>query len=114
MSARPDVALAAVCRREVASIAASVTWQTVVEHPAWESVHALPVVDEAGRFVGVIRYKTARDLQRRRAGDALTDRGQQTAAALGEVFGLGLRGMFQWPDLGAAAGSGERGPRWDR
>ena len=108
MGARPDVSLASVCTRNVASIAASATWQTVVGHPAWGSVHALPVVDQAGRFVGVIRYETARDLERRRAGDALTDHSQQTAAALGEVFGLGLRGMFQWPASEAAASSGER------
>ena len=108
MAARPDVSLASACTRNVASIAASATWQTVVGHPAWGSVHALPVVDQAGRFVGVIRYETARDLERRRAGDALTDHSQQTAAALGEVFGLGLRGMFQWPASEAAASSGER------
>ena len=108
MAARPDVSLASACTRNVASIAASATWQTVVGHPAWGSVHALPVVDQAGRFVGVIRYETARDLERRRAGDALTDHSRQTAAALGEVFGLGLRGMFQWPASEAAASSGER------
>lgn len=108
MGARPDVSIASVCTRNVASIAASATWQTVVGHPAWGSVHALPVVDQAGRFVGVIRYETARDLERRRAGDALTDHSRQTVAALGEVFGLGLRGMFQWPASEAAASSGER------
>ena len=108
MAARPDVSIASACTRNVASIAASATWQTVVGHPAWGSVHALPVVDQAGRFVGVIRYETARDLERRRAGDALTDHSRQTAAALGEVFGLGLRGMFQWPASEAAASSGER------
>ena len=110
MGARPDASLASVCTRHVASIAASATWQTVVEHPAWGSVHALPVVDQAGQFVGVIRYETARDLERRRAGDALTDHSQQTVAALGEVFGLGLRGMFQWPASGGTAGSGEQKP----
>ena len=116
MGARPDVSIASVCTRNVASIAASATWQTVVEHPAWGSVHALPVVDQAGQFVGVIRYETARDLERRRASDALTDSGLQTASALSEVFGLGLRGlfglglrgMFQWPASEAAASSGER------
>ena len=94
MGARPDVSLASVCTRHVASLAASATWQTVVGHPAWGSVHALPVVDQAGRFVGVIRYETARDLERRRTGDELTDHSRQTVAALGEVFGLGLRACF--------------------
>ena len=78
MGARSDASLASVCTRHVASIAASATWQTVVEHPAWGSVHALPVVDQAGQFVGVIRYETARDLERRRASDALTDNSRLT------------------------------------
>lgn len=116
MSARADASLASVCTPNVASLAASATWQTVVGHPAWGSVHALPVVDETGRFVGVIRYKTARDLERHQASDALTDSGLQTASALGEVFGLGLRGLFglglrglfQSPTSGAAASAGER------
>ena len=111
MGARPDVSLASICTRKVESITASATWQTVVGHPAWGSVHALPVVDKAGRFVGVIRYETARDLERRRAGDALTGNSQQTAAALGEVFGLGLRGMLQWPASEATSNPGEREPR---
>ena len=110
MGARPDASLASVCTRRVASIAASATWQTVVEHPAWGSVHALPVVDQADRFVGVLRYETARDLERRQASDALTASGLQTVVALGEVFGLGLRGIFQWP-ASEAASSGDREPR---
>ena len=108
MSAWPDASLTSVCTRHVASIAASATWQTVVGHPAWGSVHALPVVDETDRFVGVIRYKTARDLERRQASDALTDSGLQTASALGELFGLGLRGVFHWPASGTAGGPGKR------
>ena len=108
MGARPDASLASVCTRRVASIAASATWQTVVEHPAWGSVHALPVVDTAGQFVGVLRYETARALERWRASAAQTDSGLQTASALGELFGLGLRGVFQWPASGITGDSGKR------
>ena len=108
MGARPDVLLASVCTRNVASIAASATWQTVVGHPAWGSVHALPVVDRAGQFVGVLRYEIVRALERRQAGDTLADSSLQTASALGEVFGLGLRGVFHWPTSGTTGGSSER------
>ena len=119
MGARPDALLVSVCTRNVASIAASATWQTVVGHPAWGSVHALPVVDKADQFVGVLRYEIVRDLERRQASDALTDSGLQTASALGEVFGLGLRGLFglglrglfQSPTSGAPASSGEQESR---
>lgn len=110
MGARPDASLASVCTRNVASIAASATWQTVVEHPAWGSVHALPVVDETGQFIGVLRYETARALERRQAGDTLADSSLQTASALGELFGLGLRGIFQWPTSGIAGGPGKQEP----
>ena len=121
MSARSDASLASVCTPNVASIAASATWQTVVGHPAWGSVHALPVVDGDDRFVGTIRYKTARDLEQRQASDALIDSGLQTASALGEVFGLGLRGLFglglrslfQSPTSKAAASSDAQESRWD-
>ena len=108
IGARPDALLASVCTRHVASIAASATRQTVVGHPAWGSVHALPVVDEAGQFVGVLRYETVRALERRQASDSLASSGLQTASALGELFGLGLRGVFQWPASGTAGGSSER------
>ena len=110
MSARPDASIASACTRHVASIAASATWQTIVEHPAWGSVHALPVVDKAGQLVGVIRYEIARALERRRASAALADSGRQTVAALGEVFGLGLRGIFQWPASRTTGGSSEQEP----
>ena len=108
MGARPDVLLASVCTRNVASIAASATWQTVVGHPAWGSVHALPVVDRAGQFVGVLRYEIVRALERRQAGDTLADSSLQTASALGELFGLGLRGVFHWPTSGTTGGSSAR------
>ena len=108
MGTRPDALLASVCTRNVASIAASATWQTVVGHPAWGSVHALPVVDRAGQFVGVLRYEIVRALERRQAGDTLADSGLQTASALGELFGLGLRGVFHWPTSGTTGSSSER------
>lgn len=108
MGAPPDASLASVCTHHVASIAASATWQTVVEHPAWSSVHALPVVDKADQFVGVLRYETVRALERWRASAAQTDSGLQTASALGELFGLGLRGVFHWPTSGTASGSSRR------
>ena len=108
MGARPDALLASVCTRHVAAIAASATWQTVVGHPAWGSVHALPVVDRADQFVGVLRYEIVRALERRQAGDTSADSSRQTASALGELFGLGLRGVFHWPTSGTAGGSGRR------
>ena len=72
----------------------------VVVHPGWRKVHALPVVDPSGRFLGVIRYSEFRSLEAevgRSRGAASTT---QTSTALAELFWLGASAMVH---LGEAA-----------
>jgi magnesium transporter len=64
----------------------------VREHPGWHRYHALPVVDDADRLVGAIRYQTLRRLERDAAGRA-PDPSLLTARALGELFQLGTTGL---------------------
>jgi magnesium transporter len=59
----------------------------VVSHPGWKRVHSLPVVDERGRFLGAVRYRTLRQLEEELLGSALTD--ANATEALGEVFASG-------------------------
>lgn len=76
---------APLCIRADADLAA------VIHHPAWLKVHALPVVDEQGVYVGAIRYKTLRALERRdetRSGDV------DAARALGELFATAAGGLL--------------------
>ena len=42
---------------------AHATRETIVSHPRWRDVHALPVTDDAGRLLGAIRYGTFRRLE---------------------------------------------------
>lgn len=71
----------------------------VIVHPGWQEVHALPVVDEEGAYLGAVRYRTLRALEQqllhaaRRDGDA--------REALGDLFAAGAGGLF-----GALGGSG--------
>ncbi|MGB5268405.1 MAG: CBS domain-containing protein, partial [Polyangiales bacterium] len=106
MAARPDQLLGLIAVRPVQSVSARATWQAILEHPAWKQFHALPVVESAGRFVGVLRYASIRKLEERMLDTGHKDHAAQTAAALGELYGIGLRGLV---DSAAAVvmGSGE-------
>jgi magnesium transporter len=64
----------------------------VVSHPGWKRVHSIPVVDERGRYLGALRYRTLRQLEDELLGAAETD--ADTAAALAEVFASGASGVF--------------------
>lgn len=100
LGARPDQLVGLIAVREVAALPARASWQSVLAHPAWKRVHAMPVVEADGRFVGVIRYETIRKLEQRWDEARLEDQGALTAASLGELYGLGLRGLF---DLASSA-----------
>lgn len=106
MAARPDQILGLMAVRPVQSIPARASWQTIVAHPAWKQFHALPVVESGGRFVGVLRYSSIRKLEERLLDTGAQDHGAQTAAALGELYGLGLRGLVE-SAAAVVMGSGE-------
>lgn len=95
MEARPDQLVGLIGVRPVEFVPARASWQAVVAHPAWRRFHALPVVETGGRFVGVVRYEAVRKLEDRLLEARLEDHGARTAAALGELYGLGLRGLVE-------------------
>jgi magnesium transporter len=95
MSARADQLLGLIAVRPVQSVSARASWQAILAHPAWKQFHALPVVESDARFVGVLRYASIRKLEERMLDTGLQDHGAQTAAALGELYGLGLRGLLE-------------------
>jgi len=106
MAARPDQLLGLIAVRPVQSVSARASSQTIVAHPAWRRFHALPVVEADGRFVGVLRYSSIRKLEERLLDTGVQDHGAQTAAALGELYGLGLRGLVE-SAAAVVMGSGE-------
>ncbi|HEX9820692.1 MAG TPA: CBS domain-containing protein [Methylomirabilota bacterium] len=63
MLAPVDATLGAVMRPATARLTALDGMGVVVVHPGWRALHALPVVDAGGRFVGAIRYETIRRLE---------------------------------------------------
>jgi Mg/Co/Ni transporter MgtE len=62
-------------------------------HPGWLDHDTLPVVDDRGTYLGAVRAKTLR----RAAHEAVTRRsraGADAVLALGELFWLGVSGLF--------------------
>jgi len=102
MLAARKTSVASVMRPHVARLSARADRTTILAHPGWREFHALPVVDEAGLFLGVIRYETVRRLEEDRApngqgGDALA-----TVLTLGELCWHGMALVLA--DLAAGVG----------
>lgn len=93
---RPDAPVALVANRLVESLPTRASSESIVAHPGWKRFHAIPVVEADGRFVGVIRYECLRELEERLLDGSDEDRSAETAAALAELYGLGLKGLFEW------------------
>lgn len=74
---------------------------SIVAHAGWREAHSLPVVDEQGRYLGAIRYRTLRTLE-----ETLRSRvpETETAQALGELLAVGASGLAR--ALSTSAGPG--------
>lgn len=89
MLAESKAMLGAVMHREVVSVSAHADLATVMSHPGWRELDALPVVDGAGVFFGIIRHRVMRQI----AGRADDQAGQpmvRTLVSLGELYWTGL------------------------
>lgn len=67
--------------------------RAVLHHPGWQEVYSLPVVDAQGRFLGAVRYRALRRLERELHGPAPAP-GALTASALGDLFRTGVVGVI--------------------
>ena len=94
MLAPPKAALSVTMRREVTAISALAGRMAIVENPGWRDVHALPVVDDAGVFLGVLRYETLRTLERDTTSPSPAGGGLAAVLTLGELCWVGLAGVL--------------------
>lgn len=85
--------LASIAHTDPYRIPAGADRHAIVSHPGWLAVHSLPVVDDAGRYLGAIRYRTLRRIE------AQLQEGRQatgaTARALGDLFRTGATSVIE-------------------
>lgn len=92
MLASPKTMLSSAMRSHVLRLTARADFASIVAHPGWRDFHVLPVVDDGGVFVGVIRHEKLRrleDASRKPANQAVS-----TMLSLGELYWIGLTGML--------------------
>lgn len=83
--------------------------QSVLVHPGWRKVHALPVVDERQRFIGAFRYSQFRALEAESGKAQSSGSRKEASSALAELYWLGASAIL---DLGETAVLGPQ-PRKD-
>jgi len=96
-----DQRLSATMLDPIHKLSATAGYDSIVAHPGWRAVSALPVVDEKGRFVGSLRYRTLRRIERQ-IEEGRRGRGSPTSQALADLYWTGITGLVE-SVLGAAA-----------
>jgi magnesium transporter len=110
MSAAPDAEVATIMIRNPQRIRAFDSVESIVRHPAWRRVHALPVVDATERFLGVLRYSVLRNVEAELGQSSAGPDPSRTASALAELYALGAGGFSHLlSGLLAGTGSGQGG-----
>lgn len=90
----PDAKLEDRMNTNVSRLPARADRSVILAHPGWSQFHALPVVDEDGRFLGAIRYETLRRLETEAEARG-AERPVSVAVSLGELFWVGLSGLLE-------------------
>jgi magnesium transporter len=111
MRAAPETRVGAFMTRNPQRVRAVDPFESVVRHPAWRRVHALPVVDASERFLGVLRYSVFRRVEAELGHATSGPDPARTASALAELYGLGAGGLAHWISaaLGASGNPVRRG-----
>ena len=91
--ARPPERISAFMHTRVHRLPAHADRRAIVAHPGWQEVHALPVVDAGGIFLGAIRFGTLRKIEDTLRGGTSAD-GSATIDALGDLFSVGVAGVI--------------------
>ncbi len=101
MQAPRERPLAEVLHPDVECLRSGADVGEIVAHPGWREHHALPVVDEAGTFLGVMRYRTLRRLERSGGDGEQRSPALDAAVSLGELYWYALSSLLE--GMGTAA-----------
>jgi magnesium transporter len=111
LQANPTASVMAVMRERPRALVAQSSLSAIVAHPGWRHYHAMPVVDRDGVLLGVIRYDTARQIERELGQSVRRTNVAQTAGALAQFYAIGALGMAEWlTALSVSRRNKSRGP----
>lgn len=94
MLAPADAPLAATMRPATARLSTGDSLRAVAVHPGWRSLHAMPVVDGAGKLAGAIRYETVRRLADDSQRAATPGSGLGTLLGVAELCWVAMTGIL--------------------
>jgi magnesium transporter len=93
LTAPPQAMLRGIMKTTLHRLPGHADRRQIVSHPGWRFVHALPVVDEQGVYLGAIRFHALRRIEQELSGSSI-ERGA-TARALGELFATGAASLVE-------------------
>ncbi len=91
-----ELTVGSLMTKDLDSLPASASLETIASHPAWKARHQLPVVAPDGKLLGAIRYEVVRRIETELGLGVSRPNSAQTAAALGEFYGIGIAGVADW------------------
>jgi magnesium transporter len=84
--ASPKAAITSVMRPATIRVQASVRLASSISHPAWGRLDAIPVVDNGGVLLGILRHRELRRMQSSQASGDMAE----TLFSLSELYWMGL------------------------
>jgi len=94
MHASPRATLSSVMHRDPVRVPAQSDLATITAHPGWRDLDALPVVDLAGVFFGIVRHRTIRQAAGGAGAQAPVEPVVSALLGLGELYWTGLAALL--------------------
>ncbi len=80
--------------RDVVALNPLAPQKEMIKSPYWRQFHTLPVTEEDGIFLGVVRYETISRLREELGPESEDEHIVDTALALSELYWVGLAGVM--------------------
>ena len=90
MQANPQAPVSSIMNDDMTILPAGMDLVTLLRHPGWHELDALPVVDENGIFLGMIRQRLIRQISQSSEQDGQSLASWEVLLALGELYWIGL------------------------
>jgi magnesium transporter len=95
MRADPSVPVGSIMHTDLVTLPAGMDLVALLRHPGWRDLDALPVIDEKGVFLGMIRQRLIRQLSQAAEQEGQMVDSWKMALALGELYWIGVGKFFE-------------------